>query len=724
MPRTSFCCRNFSSYIKDDFQRDLVEYNWDSFFATVCPDEAWSILYNVILSFADVHCPFKSYSSKKSLPPWLTSEILEFLKERDQMYRLAKCSDDQGMWASLRVLRNRCTHLIARAKKDFILLKLEEHSGDAKKFWHLIDSVFTGTPGGQGIDMNLTDPDTGVPIPDNQCPDYMNAFLTSAGAKLAGQLPNIPFKNTLCDFRTSLKFRRITIEETIKEIKGINLSKSSAIENLSSRVLKDALLCLPIHLNYIFNLSIDQGLFPNAWKKANVILIPKDGPKDNPNNFRPISLLPLPGKILEKLVHQRLFSYLNENKILTDRQGGFRPDNSTTLTSSKFVMDILHAQNEGKTTAAIFVDLRKAFDTIDHRIMLKKLNTYGIRNCELKWFESYISNRQQRTMVNGVYSRYCDVTHGVPQGSVLGPVLFLLYVNDIVHAVDPSSVYLYADDTVIYDSSQKLDEAYVRLQLKLNALVEWCTMNKLTMNIKKTKSLFFFPRSNVPDVPNFVVHEQSLERVYTYKYLGYHLDSCLKFEILMTNLIKIMSYKIYLLRKLRDMLTSRAAFAVYRSKILSYFDYSAIFHFGSRLLLQKKLQVLQNLAIRIILKMPCRTNVDQKHVDLGLWHMENRRRYFLLNTMHTLIRQPDSPYVDTRSLRTRAHTGLLFKLPAKCTGIFIKSFVYQGMNTWNQLPPGIRRVGSKEEFKKQVKQMIREDEASAADGWSMVSLST
>lgn len=157
------------------------------------------------------------------------------------------------------------------------------------------------------------------------------------------------------------------------------MSKSSAVDDLSSRVLKDALLCLPIHLCYIFNLSIDQGIFPTAWKKANVILIPKD----NPSNYRPISLLLLPGKLLEKLIHQRLFHYLETNAILTTRQGGFRPGHSTTLTSSNLVMDILHAQNDGKTTAAIFVDLRKAFNTIDHYIMLKKLYTYGIHNIEL-----------------------------------------------------------------------------------------------------------------------------------------------------------------------------------------------------------------------------------------------------------------------------------------------------------------------------------------------------
>lgn len=183
-------------------------------------------------------------------------------------------------------------------------------------------------------------------------------------------------------------------------------------------------------------------------------------------------------------------------------------------------------------------------------------------------------------MVNGNYSIFHTVTHGVPQGSVLGPVLFLLYINDLVNVVDPKSVYLYADDTVLYDSAKNPIDAYVSLQLKLNTVVDWCTMNKLTLNIKKTKAMFFFQKHTLPSTPDFIVHCQPLERVIVYKYLGYHLDTQLRFELMVTNLIKTITYKIYLLRKLRSMLTLKAALVVYRSKILAYFDYCAIFHYG------------------------------------------------------------------------------------------------------------------------------------------------
>lgn len=161
------------------------------------------------------------------------------------MYKVVKHTDDKNEWANLHSLRNKCTRLIAKAKQEYILLKMQEHSGDAKKFWHLIDSVFVGTSYTQ-MDINLTDPETGLPVLDIQAPDYMNKSLTTAGKKLADQLPNVLFKDTLQNFTAMLKFRRITVEETLKQIEGISMYKSSAIDDLSSRVLKDALMCLPI----------------------------------------------------------------------------------------------------------------------------------------------------------------------------------------------------------------------------------------------------------------------------------------------------------------------------------------------------------------------------------------------------------------------------------------------------------------------------------------------
>lgn len=259
-PRTNFCCRSFRNYTKADFQRDLLNHDWTTFFQVLCPEMAWLMMYNVISKYADEHCPYKEYVSKKELPKWLNNEILEFLKERDYRYRIAKRTMDPQDWAELRKLRNKCTRIISKAKNDYVLAKLDEHAGDVKKFWHVINSVFTGTTQSRTT-VQIRDPDTNTDVPDDQCPNYMNNHLVGAGPKLANNLPHVPFHLTFQKFLTRLKFKRISVEETIKQIDSISVTKSSAIDGLSSRVLKDAFDCLPIHLTYIFNLSIDTGTF-------------------------------------------------------------------------------------------------------------------------------------------------------------------------------------------------------------------------------------------------------------------------------------------------------------------------------------------------------------------------------------------------------------------------------------------------------------------------------
>lgn len=247
-------------------------------------------------------------------------------------------------------------------------------------------------------------------------------------------------------------------------------------------------------------------------------------------------------------------------------------------------------------------------------------------------------------------------------------------------------------------------------------------MNKLTVNTKKTKAMLIFPKRLDTLFPRFMVYDHSLDYVESYKYLGYIVDSRLRFEEMLNNLIAIISHKLYLLSRLRPMLTQRAA-VVYKSKILAYFDYSAVLQFSIRAPLLWKLQVLQNRAIHIILRLPSRTNVDRQHLYLSLLHTEHRREYFLMNLMYQLHSSYGLNYTDDRQLQTRAHAGLMYRIPVRSSSIFMKSFSYRGMTMWNRLPIPLRNIAEYETFKRQMKQMLREHEADLYDGWSMVSAS-
>ena len=268
------------------------------------------------------------------------------------------------------------------------------------------------------------------------------------------------------------------------------------------------------HLVHIFNLSFDTGLFPKKWKKATFIPLFKGGKKTEVGNNRPISLLPLPGKIVEKVVHANLSKFLNDQHVLTYKQGGFRKGFSTASTIADLTDDLFNSINQGQTSLAVFIDLKKAFDTVDHNILVKKLELYGVRGNNLEWCRDYLHLRNQTTLANNVFSSCSTIACGVPQGSVLGPLFFILYVNDIQHVIKNSKVQLYADDTVIHTSGVTAKAAAESLQSDLDSFSRWCNSNKLSLNVSKTKLMIFGTRQRVKKAKNtqLFMNNQSLQR--------------------------------------------------------------------------------------------------------------------------------------------------------------------------------------------------------------------
>ena len=279
--------------------------------------------------------------------------------------------------------------------------------------------------------------------------------------------------------------------EVFKTVKNINVSKSSGIDNLSSFLLKQAFSILLPELTFLFNLSLDKAIFPEQWKKALVIPIPKSGNLTSVQNYRPISLLPLPGKILEKLVHTQISNFLEENSLLTDKQHGFRKSHSTVHSVSQFVNYVNTNLDVKKVTLAAFIDFRKAFDCVQHGTLLEKLCLMGLDLSVVQWVQSYLNNRKQRVLANNVYSGFQTITQGVPQGSVLGPLFYILYANDLVELFKDCEVALYADDTVLYTADTTFETSTEKVQRDLDRLNNWCSKNGIMVNTSKTKIMVF-----------------------------------------------------------------------------------------------------------------------------------------------------------------------------------------------------------------------------------------
>ena len=320
-------------------------------------------------------------------------------------------------------------------------------------------------------------------------------YFTNVGSKLSAQIPNSRQnynnylqKHALTPSRSLFLYPTDEgeVQSTIKLLKP---KTSTGPDDISSWLLKqiNKSICKP--LSILINKSMENGQFPNNLKIAKIVPIYKSKAKDELNNYRPISLLSSISKVFEKIVYKRLYHFISES--LYTRQYGFREKHSTVQAVTELYFDIIDSWENKQYTLATFLDLSKAFDTIDHKILINKLHFYGVRGVALSWFQSYLSERKHFIQYKSYTSPKSSIVCGVPQGSILGPLLFIIYTNDLPNCLKYSKCILYADDTTVYFSSSNLSKSYDSLNYDLNNLTDWFRANKLSLNVGKAMYLLF-----------------------------------------------------------------------------------------------------------------------------------------------------------------------------------------------------------------------------------------
>ena len=448
-------------------------------------------------------------------------------------------------------------------------------------------------------------------------------------------------------------------------------------------------------LSTIFNKSILSGSFPDDMKIAIVSPIYKSDCKSKPTNYRPVSVLSAVAKIFEKLISHQLSNYLESNKILVNQQSGFRKKHSTETSLLSVTNEWYLNMNKGYLNGVVFLDLKKAFDCVDHSILLRKLELYGIKGVELNWFKSYLSNRIQRCKIGQTISEPQKIRSGIPQGSNLGPLLFLLYINDLPNCLKYTKANMFADDTNLTTASLNKEELQRRLNSDLELMHNWLLANKLTLNKEKTEYMLIGSHQRLSTVetdPILEFGDTKIKRVNHAKSLGIIIDE----QLLWKNQIEAISSKVSkgigVLRRIKNCVPKTTLIKVYNALVLPYFDYCSLVWSNCSDQLISKLQKMQNRAARVITGRSYETPSSEVLRELD-WkplidHWEKNSLVFMYKAKRNEL--PEN-LMDLFEIKNNINYNLRsngneFTLQKPKTNFMKKSISYNGAKTWNNLP--------------------------------------
>ena len=365
-----------------------------------------------------------------------------------------------------------------------------------------------------------------------------------------------------------------------KLLSSLNPCKSTGIDKIPAKIIRIAAPIIANSLTRIFNTAIYSETVPSEWKLARVIPLHKNGPRNMLNNYRPISILPIVSKVFEKVLYGQLYDYFVVNNLLSQNQFGFRQFHSTASALLDSTNEWFINVDRGQFNIAVFLDLQKAFDTINHNILIKKLDLYGLQKPALNLLGSYLENRFQMCTVNGVLSKKNLVTCGIPQGSILGPLLFLIYINDLPTSLEHSSSRMFADDTTLSVSGKSLHDVEVAINHDLSNVDQWLCANKLYLNLVKTEYILIGSRHNINNIlatPKVFVGDIPIKRVRETKALGVYIDEFLSWEKHIDKIAKKVSSGIGAMRKLKPCVDHNTLICAHNALVLPHLDYVAKF---------------------------------------------------------------------------------------------------------------------------------------------------
>ena len=572
----------------DRLQTKLCEIDWHDKLQHLTVNEGFQLFHEMLQQQIDKHIPSKLVHCKiKNLEHWVTKGVLQCIRKQKKLYsnwaKDKSNSEKEQKYLNYRKILQRVKR---QCKRDYYTLKCNEYRSNTKQLWKLINKCSGKLINKSGIIEYLTI--DGLKKTESKIiAEEFAKFFTGIGKKFSNKI-NTPIKsaehylNKIRGSQSSLFLLPTNSVEIENIINALAPKHSCGHDGMSNRLLKDLGSSIVVPLEIIFNQSLSTGVFPDIMKLGDVIPLYKSKNKDNCTNYRPISLLLTISKVLEKIIYKQTYSFLDKNNLLYESQYGFKSKHSCENAITELTSEILKGTEKNKLTFSVFLDLSKAFDTLSHNLLLKKLEKYGIRGTANEWFKSYLSDRKLRSkcIIRGisdpVYSSYHDIEYGTPQGSCLGPLLFMIFVNDLHEQLQHCKCILFADDTTIFISHSSLKYMKWCIEEDLQAISDWFRANKLTLNISKSAGIILDlkGKSKVKaidlqlegkEIP--IVNETKFLGVWIDKKLDWHSHTdkvLLKIKCNLNLLHRVKSFYLYIVKE---------SFITHRSKVILHMHY-------------------------------------------------------------------------------------------------------------------------------------------------------
>ena len=609
----------------------LQEHNWKEILESLNADDGFNVFHSILTRSIDKLAPeteIRTSKSKTPRDPWITKGMLQSIQKQKKLY-LEQLSDTTKM-NKYKAYRNQLQKILRKAKITYFREKCKEYKHDSHKLWKLIHAVLNKTPH-KGECIKAINKE-GIPrydpatITSELCKHFSNIGETFAKKIPPPSKSIFEYLNTIPQNDQSIFLEPTSEKEIMELLTDLIPKNSSGYDNLSNRLLKKLLPALINPLTIVFNKSLAEGIFPEAMKKADVVPLYKSKDHQDSNNYRPISLLLTLSKLLEKIMYKRTYSFLESSGTIYKSQYGFRTAHSCENAICELVSEIIKGKQDGMHTLAIFLDLSKAFDSLEHDVLLRKLYKYGIRGVAHSWFNSYLNGRQMRVKCNVAssgkteYSSYREVAYGTPQGSCLGPLIFLIFTNDLHRHLVYSSSILFADDSTLYKTHRNLVYLKWCLEDDLNTLSEWFAANKLTLNLDKTVCMLF-QKNNMKDEIILKVNDMTIRNQTETKFLGMWLDQSLNWHSHVQKLTLKIKRNKYLLNNGKHLMDLNTKRLVYYSHIASHLQYGMLLwgnNAGKEQL--NKLQKLQTKCLELIQGNKANNNLNK---TLGILSIED-----------------------------------------------------------------------------------------------------